>query len=114
VARRTRRAELEDRAASRRREVRVTFRLTLDQVLWLDMWARRSGMSRSEAIRDALWVRSYNWQFKWELRHRARMRELIRRAEEWAPVDELLAEAREVGECEALAARIDVDRLRAG
>lgn len=90
--------------ASRTREVRVTVRLTVSQAMWLEAWARRCHMSRSEAIRDALWGRQWKWEQVWERNHRAGMRQLIKRAEEWAPIDELLAEAREWGEEQVLAA----------
>lgn len=93
-----------DQAASMSRSVRVTVRLTVHDVIELDAWAGRLGVSRSELIRDAVMVRRLKWAEHWERRRRAQYRELIAKAESWAPIDEVLADAREYGEAEALAA----------
>lgn len=87
-----------DRSFARLGEpVRVSATIPLATAVRLDVLAPRLGLSRSAAIREAVQVRTLVWEQR-ALRHqRVAIQRLLREAEEWAPVDELLAEARVAG-----------------
>jgi Arc/MetJ-type ribon-helix-helix transcriptional regulator len=78
--------------------VRVTVQLPLGTRLKLDAICRaRPGIypSRSEVVREAI----YLWLLREEQRlvreQRAKFNQLWREAEEWAPIDQLLASAKQ-------------------
>lgn len=74
--------------------VRVTATLSFATVVRLDMLARARGVSRSAAIAEAVSVRTLVWE-RQALRHqRLQVSRVLREAEEWAPLDELLASVR--------------------
>jgi hypothetical protein len=51
-------------------------------------------MSRSAAIAEAVTVRTLVWEQQALREHRILVARVLREAEEWAPLDELLASAR--------------------
>lgn len=77
--------------------VRVSTTLSLATVVRLEVLAPRLGLSRSAAIREAVQVRTLVWEQRALRRQRAAIQQLLREAEQWAPVDELLADARLAG-----------------
>jgi hypothetical protein len=74
--------------------VRVSATLSFATAARLDVLARARGMSRSAAIAEAVDVRTLVWEQQALRRHRILIARVLREAEEWAPLDELLASVR--------------------
>lgn len=71
--------------------VRVSATIPFATAVRLDVLARARGVSRSAAIAEAVSVRTLVWEQQ-ALRHqRLVIARTLREAEEWAPLDELLA-----------------------
>lgn len=81
--------------------VRVSATIDWATVVRLDRYAPVLGMSRSAAISEAVSVRMLVWDQRVRRRQYLAVSRLMHEAEEWAPLDELLAIARS----EALAER---------
>jgi predicted transcriptional regulator len=77
--------------------VKVSATISLASAVRLDILAPRLGLSRSAAIREAIDVRTLVWEQVASRRQRHVVDRLLRDAERWAPVDELLAQARLAG-----------------
>jgi hypothetical protein len=74
--------------------VRVSATLSFATAARLEVLARARGMSRSAAIAEAVTVRTLVWEQQALREHRILVARLFREAEEWAPLDELLASGR--------------------
>jgi predicted transcriptional regulator len=85
------RAGLDRRAARLGEPVRVSATVSFATAVRLDVLARARGMSRSAAIAEAVQVRTLVWEQQALRRHRLEVARVFREAEEWAPLDELLA-----------------------
>lgn len=73
--------------------VRVSATLSLSTALRLEILRSELGLSRSAAIEEAVEVRTLVWEQRATRRQEQLFAQLWREAEEWAPVDELLARA---------------------
>lgn len=80
--------------------VRVSATIDWSTAVRLDRYAPVLGLSRSAAISEAVAVRMLVWDSQVRRRQRAAVSRLMRDAEGWAPLDELLATAREEGQAE--------------
>ncbi len=75
--------------------VRVSVTLPFATVARLEVLSRARGVSRSEAIREAVQVRTLVWERQALRQHQVLVARVLREAEEWAPLDELLATVRD-------------------
>lgn len=90
-------AGLVDRASWFRLQetTRVTASITLATQLRLDVYARSRGISRSAAINEAISVRMIVWEQRMARDQRLKVDQLFREADNWAPLDDLLASAKQ-------------------
>jgi hypothetical protein len=75
--------------------VRVSATISFACAVRLDVLARARGLSRSAAIAEAVSVRTLVWEQQALRDQRVRINRVLREAEEWAPLDELLASLRD-------------------
>lgn len=75
--------------------VRVSATISWATAVRLDRYAPVLGLSRSAAIAEAVTVRTLVWDRQVRRRQRSAVLRLMREAEDWAPLDELLATARQ-------------------
>ncbi len=73
----------------------MTSSITLASRLRLDVYARSREMSRSSAINEAIAIRMIVWEQRMARDQRLKVDQLFREADEWAPLDDLLASAKE-------------------
>jgi hypothetical protein len=83
------------RYASMNRSVRVSSRIVLQSAIELDALRVRAGLSRSAAIEEAIFYWILRERPKADRAHRLRVERVLRDAERWAPIDQLLARASE-------------------
>jgi Ribbon-helix-helix protein, copG family len=74
--------------------VRVSATVSFSTAVRLDVLARARGVSRSAAIAEAVEVRTLVWEQQALRRQKVQIARVFREAEEWAPLDELLASVR--------------------
>jgi predicted transcriptional regulator len=77
--------------------VRVSATISFATAARLEVLARARGVSRSAMIAEAVDVRTLVWEQQALREQRARIARVLREAEEWAPLDELLASVRDAG-----------------
>lgn len=82
--------------------VRVSATISWATAVRLDRYAPALGLSRSAAISEAVSVRMLVWDERVRRRQRLAVSRLMREAEEWAPLDDLLVQAREEASLERL------------
>jgi hypothetical protein len=75
--------------------VRVSSTIPFATAVRLDVLARVRGVSRSAMIAEAVSVRTLVWDQQALRHHRLLVDRVLREAEEWAPLDELLASVRD-------------------
>lgn len=73
--------------------VRVSSTLSLATALRLELLRSELGLSRSAAIAEAVELAGFRWEQRALRRRRVLFQQLWREAEEFAPIDELLARA---------------------
>lgn len=71
--------------------VRVRVTLPFSTAVRLEVLARARGLSRNAAIAEAVSVRMLVWEQQAMRAHRVLIGRVLREAEEWAPLDELLS-----------------------
>jgi hypothetical protein len=76
--------------------VRVSVTLDLATAIRLELLRKELGLSRSAAIAEAVGWRTVVWEARATRRQQQLFLRLWREAEEWAPIDELLASAHEL------------------
>jgi hypothetical protein len=74
----------------------VSATLSFATAVRLEVLARARGVSRSAAIAEAVEVRTLVWEQQALRHHRILVAQVLRDAEEWAPLDELLASVRSI------------------
>lgn len=74
--------------------VRVSVTLPFATAARLEVLARVRGVSRSAAICEAVQVRTLVWEQHALREHQLLVARVLREAEQWAPLDELLAAVR--------------------
>ncbi len=74
--------------------VRVSSTLPLATAIRLALLSEELGLSRSAAIAEAVSLRTIVWEVRATRRQQLLFARLWREAEEWAPLDQLLASAR--------------------
>jgi hypothetical protein len=77
--------------------VRVSATISFATAVRLELLAGCRGVSRSAMIAEAIRVRTLVWEQQALREQRVRVARVFREAEEWAPLDELLASVRDAG-----------------